>query len=156
MKTLRPATLAIAILAAAVCVPARATASDTSGVMATINNAVASFNKGDGKTWETLCTSPASIISNIAPFQYYGSTACADWWSAHAAANKKNGISDELVTLGTAWHVIVAGDRAYAAIPADYSYKAKGKALKTSGILTIALHKTASGWLMTGWSWSQH
>ncbi len=147
--------LALAILMAIVCMPGKAAASDTGAVMAVINSAVTSFNKGDEKAWDGLCTPSASIISNIAPYQY--STTCADWWSAHAAADKKNGISDEVVTLGTAWHVNVTGDRAYAALPASFVYKQKGKTIKSSGnVLTVALQKTAAGWRMTGWSWSQH
>jgi len=154
MKSFKAAAMVMALFAAVAFVPGKADASDTSDVMTAINSAVASFNKGDGKAWAALCTSPASIVSNIAPFQYYGSTACADWWSAHAASSKKNGFSDETVTLGTAWHVVVSGDRAYAALPANYAYRQKGKAMKTSGILTIALRKTSGGWLMTGWSWA--
>ena len=157
MNFLRLAAMAVMLLIALVCVPASAGASDNGAVIGVIDNAVSSFNKGDAKTWETLCTTPASIISNIAPFQYYGATACADWWSAHAAYDKKNGISHEVATLATPWHVEVIGDRAYAAIPTSFSYKQKGKTIKTSGnVLTVALHKTAAGWLMTGWSWSQH
>ncbi|MBV8344440.1 MAG: hypothetical protein JO190_05525 [Candidatus Eremiobacteraeota bacterium] len=155
MKQVLLAVVAGVILSAAVVfAPSRANASDTTGVMAVINGAVASFNKGDAKTWESLCTSPAYIISNIPPYQY--STTCAAWWSSHAASSKKNGVSDELVTLGKAWHINVAGDRAYAAFPATYAYKAKGKTVETSGVLTVALQKNASGWLMTGWTWSAH
>ena len=85
------------------------------------------------------------------------SSAFADWWSAHAAADKKTGVSDEMVTLGTASHLLITGDRAYATFPAEFTYKEKGKAVKTSGnVLTVALKKTASGWLMTGWTWAQH
>jgi hypothetical protein len=53
--------------------------------------------------------------------------------------------------------VVVSGGRAYAAIPATFTYKQKGKSVTSSGnVLTIALQKTATGWLMTGWTWSQH
>jgi hypothetical protein len=150
---MRVAASAFVLLAAVLWVPGRAIASDSSGVMATVNNAVASFNKGDGKTWLTLCTSSASVISNIPPFQYQS---CADWWSAHAASDKKNGVSGENVTLGKAWDLMVSGDRAYGAFPANFVYKQKGKTIHTSGILTIALQKTSGGWLMTGWSWAGH
>ncbi|MGC1379499.1 MAG: hypothetical protein WA814_00590 [Candidatus Baltobacteraceae bacterium] len=156
MKMVRLAILALAVLTAAVFVPGRANASDHSDVMAVINSAVTAFNKGDAKAWTALCTSPAAIISNVPPFQYQGATTCADWWGSNAAANKKSGVTDEMVTLGTAWHVIVSGDRAYAAVPAAFSYKQKGNPVKSSGnVLTVALQKTASGWLMTGWSWAQ-
>jgi ketosteroid isomerase-like protein len=151
MKIVRLAAMAVAILTAVVCVPGRTIASDNSDVMAVISSAVTAFNKGDMKGWEALCASDAPVIDNIAPYQYAN---CADWWNAHAAFIKKNGVSGENATLQTG-HVLVTGDRAYAAIPTNYSYKQKGKTIKTSGILTIALHKTGSGWLMTGWSWSQ-
>lgn len=155
MKMARFGVLTVAVLMAVLCVPGRAAASDTGAVMAVINSAVASFNKGDEQTWDGLCTPSASIISNIPPYQY--STSCADWWSAHAASDKKLGISGEVVTLAAAWHVLVAGDRAYAAFPASFTYKQKGKTIKTSGnVLTVALQKTAAGWRMTGWSWAQH
>jgi ketosteroid isomerase-like protein len=153
MKIVRLAVMVAAVLTAFVCLPGRAVASDKSDVMAVINNAVASFNKGDMKTWEALCTSNAPVVSNIAPYQY---ATCDDWWNAHAAFIKKNGVSDENATLRTAWQLIVTGDRAYAAFPASYTYKQKGKTIATSGVLTIALQKTATGWLMTGWSWAQH
>jgi ketosteroid isomerase-like protein len=121
--------------------------------MALINSAVASFNKGDGKAWEALCAPSAPVVSNIAPYTF---SSCADWWNANTAYVTKNGVSGERATLETAWHIIVTGDRAYAAIPTDLTYKQKGKTVKSSGILTIALQKTGGGWLMTGWSWAAH
>jgi hypothetical protein len=141
------------VMTAVTWVPGTAIASASSDVMATVNTAVASFNKGDGKTWLTLCTSSASIISNIPPYQYHS---CADWWNSHAASDKKNEISGEKVTLGKAWDLTITGDRAYGSFPANFVYKQKGKAMSTSGVLTIALQKTSGGWLMTGWSWSAH
>ncbi len=157
MRIPRLAAVAIALLSAVVCTPATATASDKSDVMAAINGIVGAFNKGDGKAWEAYCTSPASIISNIPPFQYNSATACADWWTSHAAADKKDGISNEKVTLGMPRSFLVTEDRAYAAFPADFAFTQKGKKMQTSGnVLTIALQKTASGWMVTGWSWAPH
>jgi hypothetical protein len=95
----------------------------------------------------------ASVISNLAPYHYQS---CGDWWSANAAADKKNGVSGDSVTLGKAWDLEIAGDRAYGAFPATFAYKQKGRALNTTGVLTIALQKTSTGWLMTGWTWSAH
>lgn len=141
------------VMTAIISMPGTAIASDSSDVMGTVNTAVASFNKGDGKTWLTLCTSSASVVSNIPPYQY---NSCADWWNSHAASDKKNGISGEKVTLGKPWDLTVTGDRAYGSFPAGLVYKQKNKAVSTSGVLTIALQKTSGGWLMTGWSWSAH
>lgn len=151
MKILRLAAVAVVLVTAVAWMPAPAAASDSSDVMATIDTAISSFNKGDGKSWLATCSSSTSIVSNIPPYQY---SSCASWWSTHAAADKKNGISGENVTLGKAWCFLVNGDRAYAAFPGDLAYERKGKAMKMSGVLTIALQKGSNGWLMTGWSWS--
>lgn len=157
MNIRRLAAVAALVVTAVVWTPAAVMASDKDDVLAAVNGAVGAFNKGDAKTWVGYCTSPASIISNIAPYQYQGATACADWWSAHAMASKKMGMSDEWVTLGTAKLLVVSAGRAYAAFPAGYRYKLKGKTVATSGnVLTLALKKAASGWMITGWSWSPH
>jgi hypothetical protein len=140
-----------------VCVPGKAAASDKSDVMAAINHAVAAFNRGDMKTWVAACASPASIIDDFPPHEWQGPTACADWASAFAAYSKKNGIIPGSVILATPWHVVVTGARAYVVWPASFSYKQNGKPMKESGsILTLALMKAASGWVITGWAWAQH
>jgi hypothetical protein len=149
MKLLRITAVAIALAAAAMWVPGRAVASDSSDVMATVNGAVADFNKGDGPAWEARCDSSAPIVDGIPPFTF---ASCADWWSAHAAYSQKNGISDESVTTGKAWQMMVVGSHAFVAVPVNYAYKLKGKMMKAPGVLTIALRKTGTGWLMTGWS----
>ncbi len=152
MFAMRLAALAL-VMTAVIWFPGTAIASDSSDVMATVNTAIASFNKGDGKTWLTLCTASAPVISNIPPYLY---RSCADWWNSHVASDKKNEISGERVTLAKAWDLTITGDRAYGSFPANLVYEQKGKAMSTSGVLTIALQKTSGGWLMTGWSWSAH
>jgi hypothetical protein len=159
MGIVRPVILAIAVLIAVSGAPGTARAADpmaanVAAVTAVINNAIAAFNKGDGKTWAAQCTSQVGIISNIPPSYQY--TSCADWWTAHAANSKRGGVTGETVTAGAAWHVMVTGDRAYASMPCGFAFKQNGKAVKTAGDLTVALQKTANGWLMTGWSWAAH
>lgn len=89
MKLVRVAAVAIIVLAAVMWAPGKATASDSSDVMAAVNGAVAAFNKGDGTAWEARCAASAPVIDGIAPFQY---ASCADWWSSHAAYIEKNEI----------------------------------------------------------------
>jgi ketosteroid isomerase-like protein len=49
----------------------------------------------------------------------------------------------------------VVGDRAYVVVPTEFSYKMNGKPMKEAGAkLTVVLHKGASGWLITAWTWS--
>ena len=145
------AALTIALLAAT-----SASASDKSDVAAAINRYNDSFNKGDAKTAEAICTAQTIIIDDFAPHAWQGASTCADWWNALNADNKKNGITEPKVTLGKAWHVAVTGDRAYAVYPTHYDYKLNGKATTEQGVWTFALQKTADGWRIAGWAWAQH
>lgn len=156
MKAVRLAAASIAVLAAIAYLPRVALASDKSDVMAVVNGAVAAFNKGDEKKWESYGTSPGFIISDVPPYQYQGPTAPSDWWSSATAYNKKGGVTGMAVSLGTAWVLTVTGSRAYAAFPATLTFKEKGKMMKVPGnVLTIVLQKTAAGWRIASWSFSE-
>jgi hypothetical protein len=149
-----PAILAVVALLA---VPKPVTAVDMPGPLATVQAFINAFNKGDTKTALATCASPASIVDEFPPHTWTGATACADWFAAFDADATKRGITDELVTLGTPWHVDVTGSRAYIVTPANYAYKMHGQPVQETGsILTIALSKTASGWKMTAWTWAKH
>jgi ketosteroid isomerase-like protein len=156
LKIWRPVIVTLAAAIAFLSVPVIGDASDTSGVMATINGAVAAFNKGDMKGWTAACAPSATIIDDFSPNAWSGPAACTDWWNAFVAGNKKNGLSWGTVALGTAWHVTVTGSHAYTVFPATYTYKMKGKPAKDSGIFTLVLTKTPAGWLIAAWSWAQH
>ena len=134
-----------------------ATASEQTGVMATVHQFIDGFNKGDVKTALAACASRVSIIDDIPPHAWQGPTACSDWSSAYDANAKETGITDGIVTLGTPWHVDVTGGRAYVVVPVTYAYKQKGKPVTESGsIFTVALKKVAAGWRITAWAWAQH
>jgi hypothetical protein len=145
-------TAAIALLSA----PAVCSASDASGVMATIDGAVAAFNRGDMKAWTAACASSASIIDDFPPHAWSGPTACADWWNAFVGANKKNDMSWGTLLLGTGWHVAVTANRGYTVFPATYTYRVKGRPAKDSGIFTLVLIRAPRGWRIVAWSWAQH
>ena len=52
---------------------------------------------------------------------------------------------------------MVTGDRAYVVVPANYTYRQRGKQVTESGsIMTVALKKVAAHWRITGWSWAMH
>ena len=156
MKIWRPAAVALTAAIALLSVPAVGSASDTSGVMATINGAVAAFNKGDMKAWAAACAPSTAIVDDFSPYTWSGPAACADWWNAFATGNKKNSLTWGTVALGTALHVAVTGSHAYTVFPATYTYKMKGKPAKDSGVFTFVLTKTPAGWLIAAWSWAQH
>ena len=132
-------------------------ASEQADVTGTVHRFIDALDKGDIKTACSTLATPSSIIDEFPPYGWQGATACADWATDFDTFNKKNGITDPAVTLGKARHVDVSGDRAYAVVPATFSYKEKGKKGTESGSLfTAALQKSSTGWVITGWTWSKH
>ncbi|HEU4939129.1 MAG TPA: nuclear transport factor 2 family protein [Vicinamibacterales bacterium] len=130
---------------------------DQKAVVAVVNQFTDAFNKGDTKAAAATCAEQTSIIDEFPPHEWHGAGACAKWMADYDADAKKNGITDGSVKLSAPKHVDVTADRAYVVVPADYSYKQKGKPVKeTSSLLTVALQKSAAGWRITGWSWSKN
>ena len=131
-------------------------AAEKDDVMAPVKQFVDGFNKGDIKSALATCAEQTSIVDEFPPHEWHGPGACANWAKDFDADAKKNGITDGKVTIGKPRHVDVTGDRAYVVVPTTFVYKLKGKAMKETGsTLTIALQKGASGWLMTGWTWTK-
>jgi len=134
-----------------------AAASETTDVMAVVHQFIDGINKGDMKTAIAACAAPSSIVDEFPPYGWQGATGCADWANDYDGYNKKNGITDGVATLGKPKHVDITGDRAYAVIPASYTFKQNGKQVTESGsTMTVALQKSADGWRMTGWAWAKH
>jgi hypothetical protein len=146
---------ALAALAAFTSLPAFA--SEQSDVVAKIHQFIDGFNRGDAKTALAACAPSASIIDEFPPHEWEGDHACADWANAYAADAKRAGITDGIVRLGEPWYLSVTGARAYAVVPAKYAFKEHGKPVtEQNSIFTVALKKTSTGWLITGWAWSKH
>jgi ketosteroid isomerase-like protein len=128
----------------------------TTDVMATVNQFVDSFNKGDAATAAAACADQTSILDEFPPHEWHGPGACSTWMKDYDADAKANGITDGVVTLGDPRHVDISGDRAYVVVPADYTFKMKGKPDEETGsTLTVALQKSAAGWRITGWAWTK-
>ena len=145
----------IALAVFVICAGA-AVASQEKDVMATVNQFVDNFNKGDSVKAVAACAAETSILDEFPPHEWHGAGACARWLGDYGADAQKNGITDGFVTLGKPWHVDVAGKIAYVVVPADYSYKQHGKPVKESGsVLTVALLNGDAGWRITGWSWAK-
>lgn len=47
-----------------------------------------------------------------------------------------------------------AGDTAYVIVPAVYTYKEKGVAMREAAQMTFVLKKGTGGWLIHAWSWT--
>jgi ketosteroid isomerase-like protein len=126
-------------------------------VMAPLHQFIDGFNKGDTKSALGACAEQTSIIDEFPPHEWHGAGACAKWAADYDADEKKNGVTEGVVTLTGTRHLAVTGDRAYVVALVNYAYKLKGKPMKETGsTLTVALQKTAGGWRMTAWTWSKN
>jgi ketosteroid isomerase-like protein len=143
--------LAVVLLAAG-----SAAATEKTDVMVPLHQFVDAFNKGDIKAAVAQCAEQTSIIDEFPPHEWHGAGACSTWANDFDADAKKNGITDGIVTLGKPRHVDVTADKAYVVVPANYTFKQKGKPVKEMGsTLTVALQKAAAGWRITGWTWTK-
>lgn len=144
--------LGVAVLAAG-----QAAASEKTDVMASVSQFVDAFNKGDTKAAAAACTDQMSIIDEFPPHEWHGAGACAKWMNDYDADAKKNGITDGIVTLSNPRHIDITADRAYVVVPANYTFKKKGKLVKETGsMFTLALQKGEAGWRITGWAWTKN
>jgi hypothetical protein len=128
-----------------------------SAALATVRQFVNGFNQGDTKTIISTCADQTSILDEFPPYEWHGAGACAKWISDFDADAKKNGITDGVVTLSNPSHVDISADRAYVVIPANYTFKQKGKPVgETGSIITLVMQISQAGWRITGWSWAKH
>jgi hypothetical protein len=119
---------------------AQTSGSAHTAVLAPINQFVDGFNKGDTKMALAACADETSILDEFPPHQWHGAGACAKWLNDFDADVKKNGITDGVVTLRKASHVNVNSDYAYVVVPANYTFKQKGKPVSEVGsIITLSL-----------------
>ena len=135
--------------------PASAQAPDPQ-LIAPIQKFVDSFNKGD--TAGAMATHAAgadlAIIDEVPPFIWRGAKAFQAWSTALDAASKQAGITDQMVTIKAPTRTESSGDSAYVIVPAVYTYKEKGVAMREAAQMTFTLKKGASGWLIHGWTWT--
>src|SRR5258705_13173224 len=123
--------LSLAVLAAFSM--AQISGSAQTAVLVPINQFVDGFNKGDTKAAVAACADETSILDEFPPHEWHGAGACAKWVSDFDADARKNGITDGVVKLGKASHVDINSDYADVVVPADYTFKKKGKPVSEIG-----------------------
>jgi hypothetical protein len=148
--------VALSLAALATFSTAQTSGSAQTAVLATVNQFVDGFNKGDTKMALAACADQTSIIDDFPPHEWHGTGACAKWMSDFDADAKKNGDTDGMVKLLKPSHVDITGARAYLVIPANFNFKQKGKPVSELGIMALALQKNPAGWEITGWAWTKH
>jgi ketosteroid isomerase-like protein len=149
-------TLVLALIASlAVVSPAFAQAADPA-IVAPINTFVTAFNKGDVAAAAATHTSVADliIIDEVPPYAWHGPKAVQTWLADLGAADAKAAVTDQQVAISAPTRVEATGTAAYVIVPAVYTFKEKGVAMREAAQMTFFLKKGASGWLIHGWTWT--
>jgi ketosteroid isomerase-like protein len=151
---MRHATLG-AVLCLAVTSSAPAGAADAAH-LAPIQKFIDAFNKGDipGAGATHSATDDLMIIDEVPPYLWRGVQAFQTWAAALDSNAKKKGITDPSVTISAPTREEADGDQVYVVVPAVYSIKQGGVAMREAAQMTVVVKKGASGWLIHGWTWT--
>jgi len=147
--------LILGVLGLCVAAPVQAQTADPQ-VVAPIIKFIDAFNKGDMAGAAATHASGADlvIIDEVSPFVWRGAQAFKTWAADLEADAKKNGITNQKVTLKPATRTETTGSDAYVVVPAVYSFSEAGVAKTESAHMTFALKKGSTGWLIHGWTWT--
>jgi ketosteroid isomerase-like protein len=134
---------------------AGATAADAQ-LAAPIQKFIDSFNKGDaaGAAATHAAGADLSITDEVPPYLWRGPQALQTWSADLESDALKRGITDPAVTISAATREETTGDQAYVVVPAVYTFKEKGVAMREAAQFTFVLKKGAGGWLIHGWTWT--
>ena len=143
-------------IAACLALGAAAAATPDDKPVATIQKFIDSFNKGDvaAAAATHAATADLTIIDEVPPHLWQGAQAFQAWSGDLESASKKNGITDEKVTLAAPIREVTGVDKAYVVVPAVYTFKQRGVAMREKAQMTVVLKKDAGGWLIHGWTWT--
>ena len=125
-------------------------------ITAPINKFIEAFNKGDmaGAAATHASEADLAIIDEVPPFLWRGAQALKAWAADLERDAKAQGITDPKVAVAAATRVEVNGDAAYVVVPAVYTFKQAGVAMRETAQMTFTLKKAAAGWLIHGWTWT--
>ena len=135
-------------------VPVAGAATPETQVLARIQLATDSMNKGDMKTFaSTLSSGGVTIIDEIAPHLWAGADAFDTWLKAYGAWQQAEGITDSVYKMGKPTRVLINGDRGYVAVPFFYTFKQKGVAMQETAHMVFVVQKEKGAWLLTAFTW---
>jgi hypothetical protein len=125
-------------------------------LLAPLAKFIDTFNKGDmaGAAATHASDADLAIADEVAPFHWRGAQAFKSWADDLTADAKKNGLTDQHVSIGKPTRVEVEGTSAYVVVPSVYSFKKGDVAMQEKAQMTFVLKKGASGWLIHGWTWT--
>jgi len=127
-----------------------------SELMGPIHKFIDNFNKGDLAAAAAAHASSAdlTIVDEVPPYVWQGADAFKAWSGDLMGDAKKNGIADGSMKLNAPSRVEQNGDQGYVVVPAVYSFKQGGKAMREAGHMTFVLKKDSGGWLIHAWTWT--
>ncbi len=125
-------------------------------LIAPIQKFIDSFNKGDmaGASATHAATADVSITDEVSPFLWRGPQALKTWAADLESDAKKRGITDQSVAISAPTRTEINGDQAYIVVPAVYTFKERGVAMREAAQMTFVLKKGAAGWLINAWTWT--
>ena len=125
-------------------------------MMAPINTFMEAFNKGDMAAAAATHSATADlvIIDEVPPFRWQGAQAFQAWAGDLDADAKNRGMTEPKVTIRPATRVETSGSDAYVIVPAVFTFKEKGAAMRATAQMTFVLRKETAGWLIHGWTWT--
>ena len=124
--------------------------------LATIQQYIDAFNKGDQEAMLAAFSVPGSILDGMAPHLWVGPTAAQDWYRDVLIEGEQHGASDYFVALGEPLHNNITGDSAYVVVPATMKFKVQSQEiLQTGAMFTVALRKLAEGWRIAAWAFAK-
>jgi hypothetical protein len=125
-------------------------------LMGPIRKFIDSFNKGDAAAAAAThaATADLAIIDEVSPHLWRGPQAFQAWSADLESDAKKRGITDSVVKISAPIRQETEGDQAYVVVPAAYTFKERGVAMREVAQMTFVLKKGASGWLIHGWTWT--
>jgi len=125
-------------------------------LMAPIQKFTDAFNKGDTAAAAATHAAAAdlAIIDEVSPHLWQGPQAFQAWSADLDSDAKKRGITDQAVTISAPTREETSGDHAYVVVPAVYTFKERGVAMREPAQWVFALRKGAGGWLIHGWAWT--
>lgn len=151
MKTLFRVALAVVTLTGPV-----AAQTGNADLVAVINKFIDSFDKGDAATAAAThaAVPELGITDEVAPYHWTGAKAFATWAGDLEKNDKAEGITEENVKVSAPSRVERTATDAYVVVPAVYSFKQKGVAMKETAQMTFVLKKGATGWMIYSWTWT--
>jgi hypothetical protein len=125
-------------------------------LIAPIQKFIDSFNKGDIAAAAATHAAEADlvILDELPPFLWRGPRAFQQWSTALGDEAKTQGLTDQMVKISAPTRTESSGDHAYVVVPAVYTFKQRGVAMRESAQMTFALQKSAGAWLIHGWTWT--